>query len=190
MFKNWPFVGLFFSIMFWTLYILNFEMFFHDAYWPFRLIFPVLAIHQFEEFLLPGGFIKWANKVILKSKYKYAPINKKNTFLLNVLVAWPITVYISIYPYENIWITLGLTLSVILSNAFVHVFITIKKRRYSPGVLSSIFFLLPIGTAAIYFSIKHNLLYSSGWLIAISIAIIIDVIIILLFKHFLKKARR
>ena len=189
MFKNWPFVGLFFSIMFCTLYILNFEMFFKDAYWSFRLIFPVLAIHQFEEFILPGGFSKWANKVILKSKYKFSPINKKNTFFLNVFIAWSITIYFSIYPYENIWITLGLTLSVILTNSLGHIFIAIKKRRYSPGLLSSIFLLLPLGLAAIYFSIKNNLLYTSGWLIAISIAILINVFILLLFKHYLKKAR-
>lgn len=190
MYKNWPFVGLFFSIMFWTLYILNYKMFLNDSYWTFRLIFPVLAIHQFEEFLLPGGFSKWANKVILKSKFKNYPINKKNTFFLNVFLAWPITIYFSIYPYENIWVTLGLALSVILTNSVGHIFIAIKKRRYSPGLLSSIFFLLPLGIASIYFSIKNNLLYPSGWLIAIAIAILINIFIMLLFKHFKKKANR
>ncbi len=190
MFKNWAFAGVLLSILLIPLYILNYKMFLNDVYWPFRLIFPVLALHQFEEYILPGGFIKWFNRRILKSKYVDAPINKRNTFVPNVIIAWPVTIYFSIYPYDNIWITLGLTLSIILSNALAHIFLSIKKSKYSPGLITSIVLFLPIAGAAIYSSIKHNLLYTSDWILAIAIAVIIDVAIIMFLFFYKKKVIR
>ncbi|MBL7127473.1 MAG: HXXEE domain-containing protein [Ignavibacteria bacterium] len=190
MFKNWAFVGVLLSILLIPLYILNYKMFLNDIYWPLRLLFPVLAFHQFEEYILPGSFIKWINRIILKSKYIDAPINTRNSFVPNVIIAWPITIYFSIYPYENIWITLGLILSIILSNALAHIFLSLKNRKYSPGLITSIILFLPMAAAALYLCIKHNLLYTSDWLLAIAIAVIIDVVIIMLSLFYKKKAIR
>ena len=190
MFKNWSYGGVLLSILLMTLYILNYKMFFNDVYWPFRLLFPVLAIHQFEEYILPGGFIKWINRIIFKSKYIDAPINTRNSFVPNVIIAWPVAIYFSIYPYENIWITLGITLSIILSNALAHIFLSLKKRKYSPGLITSIVLFLPLAAAALYLCIKHSLLYTSDWILAIIIAVIIDVIIIMILFSYKKKAVR
>lgn len=190
MFKNWAFVGILLSILLIPLYILNYKMFLNDIYWPLRLLFPVLAFHQFEEYIFPGGFIKWMNKIILKSKYIDAPINTRNSFIPNVIIAWPVTIYFSIYPYENIWITLGLILSIILSNALAHIFLSLKKRKYSPGLVTSIILFLPITAAAIYLCVKHRLLYTSDWILAIVLAVIIDVVIIMILLTYKRKAIR
>lgn len=190
MFKNWAFVGVLLSILLIPLYILNYKLFLNDVYWPFRLLFPVLALHQFEEYIFPGGFIKWFNRKIFKSKYIDAPINTRNSFVPNVIIAWPITIYFSIYPYENIWITLGLILSILLSNALAHIFLSLKKRKYAPGLITSVVLFLPISAASIYTAIKHNLLYTSDWLLAIAIAVIVDAAIIMLLLFYKKKAIR
>jgi uncharacterized membrane protein YeaQ/YmgE (transglycosylase-associated protein family) len=165
-------------------------MFMNDVYWPFRLLFPVLAFHQLEEYILPGGFVKWMNSFVLKSKKKYSPINSRNSFVPNVIIAWPIFIYISIYPYENIWLTLGLTFSIIMSNAMAHIILSIKKGRYSPGLISSIILFIPLSAAAIYFSVKYNILYPSGWIYAIVTAIIIDCVVLIILSRIKKKALR
>ena len=58
----------------------------------------VYLIHQFEEYILPGGFVKFFNHKLLDSQYDDQPLDKVASFWINIpiiFVAFPLSAYLA-----------------------------------------------------------------------------------------------
>ena len=111
------------------------------------LMYMALLFHQFEEYLYPGGFPAAANIGLFgeKEDYRKYPLNELSAFIVNVVLAYPL--YIAgILFHECIWLDIYIAYFT-MAQVFMH---CIKlnlslKSWYSPGCLSALFVMLPLG---------------------------------------------
>ena len=111
------------------------------------LMYMALLFHQFEEYIFPGGFPTAANIGLFGEKKDYGkyPLNELSAFIVNVVLAYPL--YIAgIFFHECIWLDIFIAYFT-MAQVFMH---CIKlnlslKSWYSPGCLSALFVMLPLG---------------------------------------------
>ena len=105
-----------------------------------------LLLHQAEEYLWPGGFPGFLNRVFFRSGSpdRY-PLNRRSAFWVNVGIGWSSYGLAAILGEQALWLGVA-TLTVSASNAFFH--LVVLNRRgptlYHPGVATSLFLFLPL----------------------------------------------
>lgn len=116
----------------------------------------VYFLHQFEEYILPGGFIAFFNTKVLGSQQSDIPLDKKAAFWINVpiiFIAFPISAYFA----SSITIGIGLwTAYFSVINALSHVGMAFRFK-YNPGLVVSLLLNIPVGLYAIYYLTTNNL---------------------------------
>ncbi|MBK6765287.1 MAG: HXXEE domain-containing protein [bacterium] len=113
---------------------------------------PALMLHQFEEYVFPGGFLSWFNRDVFKSDSDVSPISPKIAFVLNVLLAWPLFVVVGYVGLEQMWFSMPM-MGILFVNAWFHIALSISSMRYSPGTFSAILILLPLSLYTFYYYI-------------------------------------
>lgn len=111
------------------------------------LNFAALTLHQFEEYGWPGGF-PWIMNDVFQPKGGPAdryPLNQKNAFVINVVMAWPFYLVPVFFP-DVIW--LGLAPTVFGLAQFIGhgvIFNRMLKSIYSPGLVAVMLGHVPLG---------------------------------------------
>ncbi|MBL0061664.1 MAG: HXXEE domain-containing protein [bacterium] len=116
----------------------------------FWVALPALMLHQFEEYVFPGGFLPWFNKEVFKSDNASSPINAKFAFVLNVLLGWPIYGAVGYIGLEQMWFSMP-AMGLLFVNAWFHIALSISSSRYSPGTFTSILIMLPLTLYTFYY---------------------------------------
>ncbi len=160
--NNWYYIGgIYFIIM---SYVMGFWGH-HFSHIQLILIYSFMAlfIHQFEEYALPGGFPAVMNIVVAgeKTEPDRYPLNKNNSFIVNVILAYPFYISAILFP-TAIWLGLGQVLFG-MAQIFMHGLLINKKmkRWYNPGLASVIFLHFPIGIYYIWYVATNGLAH--GW---------------------------
>lgn len=127
-----------------------------------------LAIHQFEEFVFPGGAPIVVNKVSFQEKvdYKHYPGNTLSTLIVNMSV-YVLYILALIFP-QFIWLGLA-TMKFNLMQLFGHAY-SINRALgawYNPGMITSIVLFLPISIYYVYYTYHFHLINILTWIIAI-----------------------
>ena len=121
-------------------------------------------IHEFEEYILPGGFLDFFNKHMMGSSGGEFPLSKIGSFWINiplVYISMPFAAVLShYYGYEyGLW-----TCYFSILNAFSHVVMFfIFGFKYNPGLIASVCLNIPFGIYSIskvgpLLSMKANIL--------------------------------
>jgi len=109
----------------------------------------LLLLHQFEEYIYPGGFSEFFNRnVPRKNKSKQSPLNTGGILLVNVVFGWTAYLVSAISGIHNLWLALGL-LGITISNGLLHTAMALLKRKYVPGLISGFFLFIPFGVYVI-----------------------------------------
>jgi hypothetical protein len=125
-------------------------------------------VHQFEEYIYPGGFKKTVNIKILKTGDPNFPLSDRLSFIINI-GAWLLFIIAAIAGFSAIWLPVML-LFFNFGNALGHVFFgSIKLRNYNPGFFSSLFLIIPFSTFVIINLVGENLLTAGDIVISIAI---------------------
>jgi hypothetical protein len=112
--------------------------------------FVVYLIHQFEEYVVPGGFVAFFNQKALGSIKTDFPLDKKASFWINIPI-----IYVA-YPASAVLaglvdLSFGLwTVYFSIINSLSHVGMFFKYR-YNPGFIVSLFLNIPVGIYTIYY---------------------------------------
>lgn len=117
------------------------------------LLFMALLFHQFEEYIFPGGF-PVANNIALfgeKENTNCYPLNQLSALMVNVICAYPI--YIAgIFCYQHLWLVVFLSYFTMLQVLVHCIKMNISLHSwYSPGCLSALFVMLPIGIYTLWY---------------------------------------
>ncbi len=135
--------------------------------------FVVYLFHQFEEYILPGGFIKFFNNKILESNKDTYPLDDKASFWINIsiiYIAYPLSAILAGY----IDISFGIwTAYFSIINAISHVGMFFK-HRYNPGFFVSLFLNIPVGVYTIYYFDAQNIISKNEQLIGLVIGVLIQ----------------
>ncbi|MGN1400469.1 MAG: HXXEE domain-containing protein [Bacillus sp. (in: firmicutes)] len=127
--------------------------------------FMSVLVHQFEEYVFPGGGPVVINKANFGEKVNFRryPGNMQSSMIVNHL-AYIVYICAIIWP-EFIW----LGLATMFFNLFQFIGHGIQMNRsmktwYNPGLASVIFLFIPISIYYMYFIVTNNLVTGWDWL--------------------------
>ena len=167
-YKSTPFIALY------TFLILIIQVLQNDvALFLIWMQFVLYLMHQFEEYILPGGFVAFFNKYVLGSKKASFPLNDKASFWINILIifiAFPLSAVLAQY----IDLSLGIWMAYFsILNALSHVGMFFK-HGYNPGLVVSLLLNIPFGIYTIYYCHVNLLLDLNEQLIGFGIGVFIQ----------------
>ena len=151
---------------------------------------PLYMLHQTEEYIFPGGFAKFFNLDIFKSKYTDAPMGTEFIFYVNIIYIW------ILLPLFGILASFHYSYSLWMSYFFFfagvgHIALSIKaKKKYNPGLVVSCLINIPYGIYLI--SYLHNKgLIQNTWInihmvIGLALNLILPVMGVILYKNYKK----
>lgn len=170
--QNWPVATIFLAIYVAIMLIL----FVRDDY-PLLLIWaqlPVYFLHEFEEYVLPGGFVKWFNRRILGSSRDDWPLTPSVSLWINVPIiftAFPIGAILA----TEVGIQYGLWMAYFsVMNAAGHVVFAVIFRGYNPGLVISLLLNIPVGIYAIAYLSSHGLVSTTANIVSLLIGVAIQ----------------
>ena len=142
--KATPFLA-FYSFILITLYIEDKHLY---LIWLQTIIY---WVHEFEEYILPGGFLDFFNKHMMGSSGGDFPLSKIGSFWINiplVYISMPLAAVLAhFYGYEyGLW-----TCYFSFLNAFSHVVMFfIFGFKYNPGLVASITLNIPFAIYSVF----------------------------------------
>ncbi|MEM9545867.1 MAG: HXXEE domain-containing protein [Bacteroidota bacterium] len=102
-----------------------------------------LLLHQFEEYVYPGGFKEFFNQNIYnRNPIIRFPLNDKGVLFINVVLGWTAYLISAIYGDQLLWLLFGL-LGVTLLNGILHTFLFVYQKKYNPGFFTACFVMIP-----------------------------------------------
>lgn len=172
LYENWmkatPFLA-FYTFVLVFLYV-------KDVNYPLYLIWLqgiIYWVHEFEEYILPGGFLAFFNHNMMRSNQDEYPLTKVGSFWINiplVYIAMPFSaLLVHFFGLEwGLW-----TAYFSFLNAFAHaIMFFIFGRKYNPGLIISIFLNIPFAIYMVWYFFNNNLVTTQGNIISIIVAII------------------
>lgn len=106
-----------------------------------------LLWHQTEEWVWPGSFLPWINRMVIGSGEDEFPIDRRIGFLVNVVLGWGFSVAAMAGPAAAA--PAAALYASHLGNAGLHVSWAIRHRRYDPGSVTALATLLPVSIAGL-----------------------------------------
>ena len=113
-----------------------------DGAWVAALAFPLLAGHQTEEWVRPGGFLEFCNQELLGSDRPMWPLTERVGFHVNVTLGWG-TALAAALLWRRSAAPAALVLGIEAGNVAMHVGMAVRERRYNPGVATAALLFAP-----------------------------------------------
>lgn len=153
-----------------------------DKYqWLLLLHLPILMIHEYEEYILPGGFKEFLNSrspLAPKTLKEDVPLSEPYIFFVNIIILWLWIILGVVFAKTIPWIGVGPILLQLLINNITHtIAFQTKQKGYNPGLITTIFLLMPYSTLVIWYIIKYNVLTQSDWVCGLASGLIVPVIL-------------
>jgi hypothetical protein len=129
----------------------------------------LIMIHETEEYIFPGGFVKFANFDTILSKdppEENSPLTPGYGFFVNMSF-WIMAIIGALTANTLPWIGMGIIIFQLLINGIQHtVIFQVKKMGYNPGFLTTWLVLNPFCVVTIFYACKFNILTSMDWVLA------------------------
>lgn len=136
-------------------------------------------LHQFEEYVFPGGFLPWFNKEIFKSESDKLPFSPMAAVIINIVIGWPVYGVVGYLGLEQLWFSMPM-MGILFVNAWFHIAVSIATARYSPGTFTSILFTLPLSLYTFYYYVMTWEIGFRQLFIAIAAGLIFHVLLLTL----------
>ncbi len=135
----------------------------------FWLHLAILMLHEFEEFVYPGGFKEFFNtKTVfaLSDPQENVPLNETIIFYIN-MGAWILFALAALLTNVAPW--LGVMMVVFnIVNIVGHIGIfQIKNKGYNPGLITTLVLLTPFSVYVFWFTIDSGILTTFEYVISI-----------------------
>lgn len=150
LYRYWAYAGLFFSIL-----VLCYIYFVEQNSLPLAdklllLNLAFLMLHQFEEYVYPGGFKDYFNNYIFNPYGFFRnKLTDKGVFWVNVILGWGMNI-IALLFLKEIPLAVLTVIAVLFINGLLHFFVTFKTHYYNPGVITGAILFLPLGFYSYY----------------------------------------
>ena len=112
--------------------------------WLYWLSLPLYMFHQFEEYVYPGRFKEELNKMLRRGDSSREILTNTMAFIVNIGFIWILTPVLIILGNFSIVFPIIL-MTLVATNGFIHVFVSIRFRRYNPGLIASLAANIPLG---------------------------------------------
>lgn len=154
-----------------------------DENYPLYLIWLQIVaywLHEFEEYVFPGGFLEYINKKVIKSDRADYPMTQEFSFWVNIPIIFLAMPFSAILAHF-FGIKFGLWIAYFsFFNALGHILSFVAAGgKYNPGVVASAFINIPVGIYMIWYFLSHNLVSTQVNVISIVISIILQSILVI-----------
>jgi hypothetical protein len=171
--ENWPKSTIFLAV-YSTIFIFLFVLEKDVALFLIWIQLPIYWLHQFEEFVFPGGFMETFNRQILGSDEREWPLSRKEVFWINIpiiYIAFPLSAILA----GIVDISIGIwTAYFSILNAISHVGVFVRKKKYNPGLFVSVFLNIPFGVFAVWYFYSNDVISVLGHLVGILLAVAVQ----------------
>ena len=121
------------------------------------VFFMLLLLHEFEEYVLPGGFPAAMNIGLMGEKTDFGkyPLNELSAFIVNVVLAYHLYICGFIF-HDVLW--LGIFIAYFtMAQVVIHCIVINRKLStwYSPGCASALFALVPFAIYYLCYIAEH-----------------------------------
>ena len=145
------------------------------------VFFMLLLLHEFEEYVLPGGFPVAMNIGLMGEKKDFGkyPLNELSAFIVNVALAYPLYICGIIF-HDVLW--LGIFIAYFtMCQVFIHCIVINRKLHtwYSPGCASALFAMVPFGAYYLYYIAEHFNIPTYYWWAPLAVFPLVAVVMIL-----------
>lgn len=174
----WQFTGAILAPVLFTLLFIQYTVnpALNMYQWLLWLHLPILMIHEFEEYLVPGGFKDFFNKKTIFSpegSREDGVLNEAYIFLVNPVLAWPWAI-IGAFFYRVPWIGFALIIFQFAINNFQHVIaFQLKNKGYNPGLITTLVLLIPYCTFVTWYVVAHNIMTMNDWILAVLLTAVV-----------------
>ena len=128
-----------------------------------------LMLHQFEEYIFPGGFKEFFNiNIAGKSRIIPFPVSDKGIIIVNIVLGWG---FYSAGIIKPIPVFILILLGASLLNGIVHTAVMIRLRKYNPGFITGMFIFIPFTLYAGKLIIRSGSITPPEWLLIIPLTI-------------------
>jgi hypothetical protein len=170
--EHWPKSTIFLAV-YSTIFIFLFVLEIDIALFLIWIQLPVYWLHQFEEYVFPGGFIETFNRKVLGSSEKEWPMSKRASLWINIpiiYIAFPLSAILA----GTVDISIGIwTAYFSILNAASHVGMFVIKR-YNPGFFVSAFLNIPVGVFTVWYFYSNDVISVFGHLIGVLVAVAVQ----------------
>jgi hypothetical protein len=137
--------------------------------WLLWLHLPLIMIHEFEEYIFPGGFKHFINTrtfLANEESMEDSPLNEAYEFLVNPVLIWPWAIIGAVF-YTIPWIGFALIIFQVAINNMGHtILFQIRNKGYNPGLFTTIILLLPYCTLVTWYVIAYHVMTTTDWILS------------------------
>jgi hypothetical protein len=160
-----------------------------NAQWVFWYVPAVALLHTMEEYVWPGGFVRWFNTIAFGSKNPNAPLSARRALLTDASAAIAIVPALVFFG-ASVPLLVMIFAAVLLVNAFFHICETIKTGVYSPGTVTAIALYLPVLTWVAYFYVSNELVSVVQLVFAFAMGLGFTALFFFLVRKWMKEPQR
>lgn len=170
--ENWPKATIFlavYSFVFLYLYLYE-EDFLLFLLW---IQTSVYWLHQFEEYVYPGGFAEFFNRKLLRSERDDWPVTKIFSLWINIpiiFIAFPVSAALA-GMFGLGWGMWMVYFSIL--NALSHV-VMFPRFGYNPGFVVSLLLNIPLGIYTLYMFLSRGVVSPAAHGVGIVIAVLVQ----------------
>lgn len=139
--------------------------------WLLWFHLPLLMFHEFEEYVLPGGFKHFFNTYTPFSKetpQENSPINERKIFIIN-MSTWIWIIVGALLVETTPWIGTGAMIFQLV-NVAAHLYLAqLIKPGYNPGLITTLFLLIPYIVILTWVILTQNILSPLEWIYALAL---------------------
>jgi len=135
-------------------------------YW---LHLPLFMLHEFEEYVFPGGFREFYNtRTIFAATVPQVnvPLNEACVFGINIAL-WLWLIAGGLWAETMPWVSMGAILAQFVINGVSHpIVFQVRHRGYNPGLATTLALLIPYCAFVVWYVLRGEILSSTDWFLA------------------------
>ena len=156
-----------------TLRVMGTDMAFYQ--WLLWLHLPLFNFHEYEEYFLPGGFKHFINTetpLASTPPSEDAPLNDAYEFAVNAFF-WVMIIAGALLATVAPWVGLIAVVLQLAVNNFTHTLVFQSRHRgYNPGLITTVFVLMPYCTLMISYIVWKGIFTPADWLLGIGFSLL------------------
>lgn len=143
--------------------------------WLLWLHLPLFNFHEYEEYFLPGGFKHFMNTdspLASKPPAEGVPLNDLYEFGVNAFF-WTVIILGALLANVAPWVGfVGIMLQLCVNNITHTVAFQSRHRGYNPGLVTTVFVLMPYCTMMIAYIIVSGIFTTTDWVLGIGVSLL------------------
>jgi len=148
----------------------------------------VALLHTLEEYVWPGGFVRWFNTIAFGSTDPNSPLSARRALMTDGAAALAIVPAMFFFGRSTPMLVLVFA-SLLMINAFFHLCEVFKTGVYSPGAGTALVLYLPVLSWVGYFYVSNDFVSPIQLTIAFSIGVGFTIIFFWLVRRWQRQDR-